>query len=85
MPASLTYGMLIVWRDTKCWVIKAIFIGEFSIFVINVGIVDFADTEFSDLVRVEETEFDFRYFIPLPLSMDSIGHGTILGLKRLKC
>lgn len=51
--------MLIVWRNTEGWVVETIFIGDFGIFVINVGIVDFADTEFSNFVRVEETEFDF--------------------------
>ena len=59
MSTSLAYCMLIVWRNTEGWVIETIFIGDFGIFVINVGIVDFADTEFSNFVRVEETEFDF--------------------------
>lgn len=85
VAASLTYSMLIIGRNTHSWVIKTIFIGEFGRFVVDVGIVDFADTDFSNFVRVEETEFNFRDFIPLPLSMDGIGHGTILGLKRLKC
>jgi hypothetical protein len=77
--------MLIVGRNAHSWVIQTIFIGEFGRFVVDVGIVDFANTDFSNFVRVEETEFNFRDFIPLPLSMDGIGHGTILGVKRLKC
>jgi hypothetical protein len=78
MATSLAYSVLIVWRNTESWVIETIFIGEFGIFIINVGIIDFTDTEFSNLVRVEETELYFRDFIPLPLSMDGISHGTIL-------
>ena len=74
MSACLTDCMLIVGGDTKSWVVETIFIGKLGIFIINVRIIDLDNTKFSDFLRVQKAELDFRNLIPLPLSVNGIGH-----------
>jgi hypothetical protein len=59
MATSLADSVSIVGSDSERGVIEAIFIGKFGIFIIDIGVVDFTYTHFSNFIWVEETEFYF--------------------------
>ena len=76
MAACGAGGVAIIGGNSERWVVQASLIG-FLIGVVNFGVDNFAATEFANFLRKQETELGFGNGIPLPLSMDLVGHFTV--------
>jgi len=74
MATSLAYSISIVWRHSKKWIIQASFIRQFGGVVIDLWIINFADTDLPELVRINESKLNFSNGIPFPLGMDIVCH-----------